>query len=224
MIKVQRYKAFTLAEVLITLGVIGIIAALTIPTLMKNYQKMQYYTAFQKGYAEVTLIVQDLVLENGDMAGAISEYGGLTNAFKAKVKNAKFCENGTMVGECMSSDMKHIDGQDDPPGFDSYDRLTLMDGVSMAIQGVDDNCEWAVGNMTDACGAIYMDTNGIKRPNQLGRDMFFFMLTNKKLVPYGAPGSGIQEWLYWYCNPDITDPNSGVSCAQRLLQDGKMDY
>ena len=40
--------AFTLAEVLITLGIIGVVAALTIPTLMTNYKKKQYYTQFTK--------------------------------------------------------------------------------------------------------------------------------------------------------------------------------
>ena len=44
----NRCAAFTLAEVLITLGIIGIVAALTIPTLVKNYEKFVLETKFKK--------------------------------------------------------------------------------------------------------------------------------------------------------------------------------
>src|SRR5574344_673636 len=47
----QRYTAFTLAEVLIVLGIIGIVAALTIPTLMMNAQKHEYVTGLKKFYS-----------------------------------------------------------------------------------------------------------------------------------------------------------------------------
>ena len=40
--------AFTLAEVLITLGIIGVVAAITLPTLIKNYQKHVYVTQLKK--------------------------------------------------------------------------------------------------------------------------------------------------------------------------------
>jgi prepilin-type N-terminal cleavage/methylation domain-containing protein len=41
-------KAFTLAEVLITLAIIGVVAALTIPTVVRNYQKTQTVTQLKK--------------------------------------------------------------------------------------------------------------------------------------------------------------------------------
>ncbi len=44
---------FTLAEVLITLGIIGVVAALTIPTLVNNYQKKTYVTGLQRAYAQL---------------------------------------------------------------------------------------------------------------------------------------------------------------------------
>ena len=39
MFTIKKFKAFTLAEVLITIGIIGIVAALTLPTLIGNYRK-----------------------------------------------------------------------------------------------------------------------------------------------------------------------------------------
>jgi len=217
----QNYKAFTLAEILVTLAIIGVVAALTISTLISNSQKAQYYTAFQKGYAELSEIFESLILENGDMTGAIASYGSLTNAIRAKVKEGRFCPGGTMYGVCMSSSIKFSTG---PDNFDGYDMIVFADGQTIAIQSVADDCTWTWGNFTDACGQIYLDTNSIKKPNEVGRDVFFFVLRNKKLVAEGEPGSGVEEDLTWYCNPKVADPNGGRACATKLIQDREMDY
>jgi prepilin-type N-terminal cleavage/methylation domain-containing protein len=56
-----KYRlAFTLAEVLITLAIIGIVAALTIPTLVNNYQKTQYVTQLKKAYTSVNQALMKL--------------------------------------------------------------------------------------------------------------------------------------------------------------------
>ena len=41
----KKISAFTLAEVLVTLGIIGVVSAMTIPTLMQNHQKKTYASA-----------------------------------------------------------------------------------------------------------------------------------------------------------------------------------
>ncbi len=46
----KKPKGFTLAEVLITLGIIGVVAALTIPNMIKNSQKIEYVVAMKKSY------------------------------------------------------------------------------------------------------------------------------------------------------------------------------
>src|SRR5574344_1461713 len=52
-IKIKRI-AFTLAEVLIVLGIIGIVAAMTIPTLMNKVAKQEYVTELRKFYSTQT--------------------------------------------------------------------------------------------------------------------------------------------------------------------------
>lgn len=47
-------KAFTLAEVLITLGIIGVIAALTLPGLIQGYRKKVTETALKKAYSQLS--------------------------------------------------------------------------------------------------------------------------------------------------------------------------
>ena len=59
-------KGFTLAEVLITLAVIGVVAALTIPVLIQKYQKKQLYAQFMKTYNTVTTALDNAVAEYGE--------------------------------------------------------------------------------------------------------------------------------------------------------------
>src|SRR5574344_1380256 len=47
----RKKSAFTLAEVLITLGIIGVVAALTLPSLIENHNKKVWTTALQKQYS-----------------------------------------------------------------------------------------------------------------------------------------------------------------------------
>ena len=49
-----RKAAFTLAEVLVTLGIIGVVSAMTVPTLMQNYQRQSYVTQLHKVYNELS--------------------------------------------------------------------------------------------------------------------------------------------------------------------------
>lgn len=63
--KVQLYTGFTLAEVLITLGIIGIVAALTIPTLVSSYQKNVVATKLKKFYSNMYQAVNLSINDNG---------------------------------------------------------------------------------------------------------------------------------------------------------------
>lgn len=53
-LKIKKIPAFTLAEVLITLGIIGVVAALTIPTLMQKADEQATVSALKKTYSTLT--------------------------------------------------------------------------------------------------------------------------------------------------------------------------
>src|SRR5574344_3173216 len=77
----KRSLAFTLAEVLIVLGIIGIVAALTIPTLMMNAQKHEYVTGLKKFYSTwnngfAQLLADEGVQELDDTSAFQSMTGG----------------------------------------------------------------------------------------------------------------------------------------------------
>lgn len=59
-------KAFTLAEVLITLGIIGIVAAMTLPLIITKYEKHIIETGLKKTYSELQNLVKMSEAANGD--------------------------------------------------------------------------------------------------------------------------------------------------------------
>ncbi len=71
---------FTLAEVLITLGIIGVVAALTLPALIQNYQKKATATSVKKAYSELNQVIQMAKADYGDPSGwEYYEQGNLVN-------------------------------------------------------------------------------------------------------------------------------------------------
>ncbi len=64
---------FTLAEVLITLGIIGVVAAMTIPTLMSTFAKQRTETQLKAFYSRINQTIKMSIADNGDPDGWIEE-------------------------------------------------------------------------------------------------------------------------------------------------------
>lgn len=62
----KNFNAFTLAEVLITLGIIGVVAAITIPTLIQQHRKQVIETRLKKFYSSVNQAVKLAEVDFGD--------------------------------------------------------------------------------------------------------------------------------------------------------------
>lgn len=160
----EKYKitGFTLAEVLITLGIIGIVAALTIPVLMNNIQDQQFKEAYKKAYSTASQAWMNaytngnLTLCN-DWSDTISTCNADNfNAFKNEMKISKNC--GTNTASCWNmSGEKGWQGTINAPAVGA---LAFIDTAGV---------EWT--KITTGPGPeILIDTNGDKPPNQYGRD------------------------------------------------------
>lgn len=194
----EYVTAFTLAEVLITLGIIGIIAAMTIPNLIKEYQKESTITQLKETYAILNNALNAAKVDNGIDAnlwyvstaseGAASGYFA-TNYIIPYVKT----NGGEICGTSDSSQCQHTVLRADKLGtyaISSSDRYSfvLANGAIVSV--------W-VGNLNgstiSACRVqIYFDINGKKSPNIAGRDAFLVELggnygngDKNKFVPYG---------------------------------------
>lgn len=170
----NRNNGFTLAEVLITLGIIGVVVAMTMPTLISKYKHKEYETRFKKAYSMLAQATYDLPIEYGRCdatnAQSINDYvfGKLKN-----INSGSFRLNGmSYKGNFKTYSLENTTSVIHPNCFDrasnqgSYNYIVTPDGITFSF------CtNYTVGN------SISVDINGInKGPNAFGHDLFFFRI------------------------------------------------
>ncbi len=220
----KKSIAFTLAEVVIVIGIIGIIAEVTIPILVSNFQKQQTVTALKKTYTSIAQAVKTSESENGPIAmwdwGVANDTVSIRKSFDTYwapyLRISKYC---TSYQDCgyNSQNFTFLNGSTNTLYIVLPTLRTttiLSDGTLLIVIAFS-------GSGTDY-RVIYTDINGAQKPNITGKDVFIFILDpNMGIVPYG------------YEQPDATIKNScskdgtGSYCAAKIIRDGwqiKDDY
>lgn len=166
--KNSKYIAFTLAEVLITLGIIGVVAALTMPALIANHEKKVTVTGLKKVYSELSNMIKLSENENGEMAtwdfpkseGNSEEAIEFLNKYYAPYTNAAKVYSG--------SDMRRLgysfQNMSKTHTFRNATGMVLSDGTVITIHP----------NTNNSFIWLFADINGFKKPNRIGRDVFVF--------------------------------------------------
>ena len=102
----KRFNAFTLAEVLITLGIIGVVAAMTMPTLINSTQGAQYKAAYKKALSAISQgVTLNVALDGGNFANAVKGTPGTINPGKDEDDKAL---TGDTVGSILNSRMNIV--------------------------------------------------------------------------------------------------------------------
>lgn len=157
--------AFSLAEVLITLGIIGVIATITIPMLIGNIEYSKNTTAYKSAYSTLSSALSSASLDNALTPANNSTT--FTNNFleiMKKFKVVKQCTSGTNNSECWNqTGEKYIGAY---PVASSY---AFIDASGRS---------WSM--YYSLCSAVFVDTNGFKGPNQWGQDRFVFRVIDSK--------------------------------------------
>lgn len=242
----KKKIAFTLAEILIVLGIIGIIAEMTIPTVMHNVEIQIYATSLQKFYSSatqaLTLMANDYGCP-GDFActGVFSSDADyLGKAIKPYFKIIKDCGtdssgNTSCFPSIINNAYDGTGGTYNSNAVTSY-KFVTADGMSVYINTAGGNCNTNYSNsgngpMSKFCGWIHVDTNGLKGPNRNGVDNFNFWITNGKgamLYPSGGIDdkyNGVND--YWNgpnpsCQAGYTN---GSFCSGRMSEENwRMTY
>ena len=219
--------AFTLAEVLITLGIIGIVAAMTLPTLVQNHKNAELQTGLKKAYSVLSQALDLYYAKNGErikpdgtvgsqsLQKMIMPYfinakncgtGSGNNASKACVPNNSYVDEDSRKADIYKS----YNGQKANFAFLDDGQFLVNDGMLVLIENT-------VGGTTLF---LSVDVNGYnKRPNRFGQDLFTFQIDKKGILkPMGAEGTTFPLSEYpSYCNPKSTDINNGISCTYKAL-------
>lgn len=174
--KYSTFRGFTLAEVLITLGIIGIVAALTIPTLMQNFQDAQYKTGYKKAFSVASQALQSCLTDN-EIASRTNQYDDVAavtnwNCFKSKFNVTKDCSNNNN-NLCWDQTGEHL-WQADASPWPTQNTWAFVDNSGVS---------WSRGfDSAGFHGEVYLvDINGFKKPNKYGKDRFIL-----KMCPVGT--------------------------------------
>ena len=177
----SRKAAFTMAEVLITLGIIGIIAAITLPAVIGKYKMLTYEVAFKKQYSLLQNTMNLLTVENGTNK-CYTYYPKGSHAYKTFTDDCAFFEQEITkklnLNKLSNEDFK-----------DKYAKKE--DVLARGGEAVNTNCsyDWALeisNPYFSKDGAIFMfssqymllDVNGERGPNRWGYDLFFLSWSN----------------------------------------------
>ncbi len=232
-----KKAAFTLAETLITLTIIGVVAALTIPNLISKYQKHTYVVGLKKAYSQLQNAVKMIPITQGcpagdfDCAGWNDEWDKATNIegqeFNGRIYNKRtyllskqFKINKLCYGGSTDEICKKIENI---PTWSFDSAFITNDGMIFSSSGV--------------------DINGFKGPNKWGRDQFAFEINSSPwnsyqgiILPLGSKllADIHGEEYYWRNNNQCTTENvnkgTGTdwygrgACTGRVLEEDAMNY
>ena len=231
----KKKIAFTLAEVLITLAIIGVVAAMTIPTLIVKYQERQTVSQLTKVYSTLSSAYQMMQAEYGTIntwgmtptnTGEVDEEGNkiydhsaqklFAERFKKYLKIAKQCEVGkvcypgafyTLDGTLRTEANKPVTETGDSP---AEGKFFLQDGTYVSVG-------WFEKNF----GALYVILPQGKDAI-LGKNRFYFEVNSKGVVPRGMKDSAFT--LETFCNPENTENTSGQGCTAWVIYNKNLDY
>ena len=220
---VKLKKAFTLAEVLITLVIIGVIAAFTIPTVVSNYRKQEYVSRLKKTYSALSQVTGRIIVEEGNpkasVGGWCSSSANVFNLYKKYLNNAKECLNGENCWETVN--ISNLQSGASYNYSDSNSRIILGDGTFLMFRQTSSDCSLGGDNndygMYQFCALLWVDVNGAKGPNTWGRDNFQFVITEDGLKPRGC---GLTPQ---YVSSKCTN-GDGHACACKVLTENAMNY
>lgn len=209
----------TLAEILITLGIIGIVAAMTIPMLITNYQKRSTATQLKKAYsllvnASRQAIADDDLIYNPPEVydvtfGTHDKYGIFATYF------APYMSGSTIKNSLPSWEAKT------PAGKDAY-YTNFGKGCYMVNNGM---C-FIMQNHGTNYFHITVDLNGPSGPNRVGRDVFYFglhfvdtgIIIDGKV--YAVTSNTSNAELIKRCGKEDTQWLGGSTCTELIMRNG----
>ena len=228
--------AFTLAEVLITLGIIGVVAAMTMPALIHSYQKQVTVNKLKKAYSVVNQAIALSVADNGDFsewdkASDIGDDEFFNKYWLPYFQGITVCSRSNRCGYGSAATeattftkLNGTSGGSDGPTkeplyitatFNGRSTIMLPDG-SVVIYF---NTFGDVGKEI-LKSYILIDVNGGNPPNVYGKDVFWFNRTENGAIQPRCKGLAADK-----INSDCSKNGTGECCAQKIISDGwKISY
>lgn len=183
----RKNLAFTLSEVLITLGLLGSIAAITLPNLAFNYRGKVLEQQFRSTYSEIKTVASELNDQYGDWATYANgkAYGNWYRTFMSHFNGGS--KHGTETVFCADIDKKLKEVYNAPNAKNGTYAFSITNGL-VGTTAVCDNGEvWLdskgrIWTFNIENSMICVDVNGVTKPNRLNVDIFAFIPMSPEMV------------------------------------------
>lgn len=184
--------AMTLSEIMIVIGIIGIVASITIP-IIKNAQEMENISKTKKAYSTIVNATNLLMQDNGGTMAMSMEGTPNLQQISTYYKNL-YKQHITSVSECDTTALCEGNLWQAKPNWYYYDGTPISskaggfyimacilgaDGITYRFYIYSNNCDY----YGKTCGEIMFDINGMKKPNTMGKDIFSLSLRQQKIIP-----------------------------------------
>ena len=241
----KKKAAFTLAEVLITLGIIGVVAAMTLPVLITKHQKEVTVNKLKKAVSTFEQALTRAQVDYGDMSGwTFLQAGTDLSSDSASAELEKFIKNYIMqylniakdcgaknVNNCPKYVVTSLDKTTFVSDLTNYRKFITSDGtlynISFDLNMVENNDGVQVP-VTNGHLIVTVDINGFSGPNIYGRDLFVMDVypNTQKVKMFGAGRNRevLKNDTNWACN---SRTSRRYYCGAIIQQDGwqiKDDY
>lgn len=211
----NKALGFTLAEVLITLGIIGIVAQMTIPTLVNSYQNKVYAIKLQKFYSTytggMTSIMQKYGCSDLECAGVLNtktDNATWRTHFDTELKSAlKIIKSNETGMEDVSENLRMLHGPMGAwnPYFTSAATSYVYETIDGVLVWMSSGATCAAPNATSTsnlkmrCSWLLIDVNSNKPPNQLGRDVHsaYLSIMGPLMPDYGIDYAKLASGTAW---------------------------
>ena len=231
--KTMKQMAFTLAETLIVMGVIGVVAALTIPSLTNSTNEKDTVTKVRKVHAALEDAFGRMIATSGEFETWGSD---LNTTFGPRLissmKITKNCQSGSSE-KCFDNDSTTKDfttagaAGSNINGSTSIYKFIMADGAAAALNVSDNNCVTSAGGRSDVCGIATVDVDGPGAgKHAYGADMFSFYITKTGFYPVGTDGDATFNYTTGCtqaANPTVGS-TAAKACTAWVVYNGNMDY
>ena len=226
--------AFTLAEVLVTLGIIGVVAAMTLPSVIATHKKHEAEARLKKVYSTLNQAFLAAQAKHGE-AKYWPEWDDaeviLEMYFAPELNSSKLYGKAVSVTKAMCYDGKNpnlgiVNPDGKPVSGYQYSWMTnvyisypFYEHETASIKLMDGSCVGLNPDITlphASQKTFLVDINGSNRaPNKAGYDLFFFVVDDNSIRPYGHNFNDINRDSG--CNKDVFA--SGKTCAAKIMSD-----
>lgn len=211
--------AFTLAEVLIVIGIIGLVAEMTIPSLMEDVSNTANRSAWKKEYSSFNSYFLNLQQSNSLPFLGFTE---LRDSITSNFVTVKHCNSGNVQTDGCWHDINTWRSFSNLPINDvlAQEGFIFKDGTLVTYNffgGPKCDGIGAWGVTAANCIQFLFDVNGFNKPNQVGKDIFGATLFKDKVLPEGAIGSMYDD-LSTTCNSSAgASYASGLGCSYKVI-------